>query len=130
MRVDSIDMDCNDLPRLAEFWSAMLGQEAVIGDGYAFIPPTQNGAPHICLLQVPEEKTIKNRLHIDLAVENLEAAAKQAEQLGATRATGVLAGPFPWIVMHDPEGNEFCLIPPSHYMSELVRKHRGQNADA
>ena len=59
-------------------------------------------------------KAGKNRLHFDLAVSDVAAATRQCEALGASRVTeGVLAGPFKWQVMFDPEGNEFCLCPAS-----------------
>jgi hypothetical protein len=60
---------------------------------------------------VPEEKTVKNRLHLDLHGEpgGLEALVERLENLGATRVTEVNQGPAGhWWVMQDPEGNEFC----------------------
>jgi hypothetical protein len=61
---------------------------------------------------VPEPKTVKNRLHLDLHVglDNIDAEAERLESLGATRASERLVeGPAQWIVMQDPEGNEFCV---------------------
>ncbi|GAA2138431.1 VOC family protein [Glycomyces algeriensis] len=61
---------------------------------------------------VPESKTVKNRLHLDLHVglDNIDAEAERLESLGATRAGERLSeGPAQWIVMQDPEGNEFCV---------------------
>lgn len=66
----------------------------------------------ILFQQVPEPKTVKNRLHLDLHVglDHLDAEAERLEALGATRAgERRTEGPAQWIVMQDPEGNEFCV---------------------
>ncbi|WP_205324926.1 VOC family protein [Glycomyces sp. YM15] len=66
----------------------------------------------ILFQQVPEPKTVKNRLHLDLHVgrDNIDAETERLEALGATRAGDRLReGPAEWIVMRDPEGNEFCV---------------------
>jgi predicted enzyme related to lactoylglutathione lyase len=61
---------------------------------------------------VPDDKAGKNRLHLDFRVDDVPAATARCETIGAMRVTeGVLAGPFRWQVMLDPEGNEFCLCP-------------------
>ncbi len=127
-RIDSIELDCNDPDLMTKFWGAILGVEIAVSDEEcAILPPTAT-VPHFCLLKVPEGKSTKNRMHLDIAVDDLDTAVAEAEKLGATRATGQLAGPFPWVVMHDPEGNEFCFIPPSHYMTELVHKDQAEHA--
>jgi predicted enzyme related to lactoylglutathione lyase len=66
----------------------------------------------ILFQQVPEPKTVKNRLHLDLHVglANIDSETERLEALGATRASERLQeGPAQWIVMQDPEGNEFCV---------------------
>lgn len=63
----------------------------------------------IDFLKVPEPKTVKNRLHIDLRTADLAEATEQALVLGATRADDVYSGGS-WEVLRDPEGNEFCLL--------------------
>jgi len=63
---------------------------------------------------VPEGKQVKNRLHLDLAPmagEDHEAAVQRIVDLGATRAD-VGQGDVPWVVLADPEGNEFCVLTP------------------
>jgi predicted enzyme related to lactoylglutathione lyase len=62
-------------------------------------------------LRVPEAKTVKNRLHLDLRSSDLAEATRQAEALGATRADDIYDGGV-WQVMRDPEGNEFCFLRP------------------
>jgi predicted enzyme related to lactoylglutathione lyase len=62
---------------------------------------------------VAETKSVKNRVHLDLATEDLVAARQRVEQLGGRRAEGYEAGGF--LVMVEPEGNEFCLIPAGRF---------------
>jgi Glyoxalase-like domain len=135
-------IDCADPAQLARFWAAALGyveQEPPTGfaswqdflkaqgvpesewnSANAVVDPDQRG-PRIFFQRVPEPKTVKNRLHLDLNVgggraaplearrERVNAEARRLRGLGATevRATEQ-RGEF-WIVMRDPEGNEFCL---------------------
>jgi predicted enzyme related to lactoylglutathione lyase len=65
----------------------------------------------IDFLRVPEAKSVKNRLHLDLRSTDLAAATEQAVALGATRADDVYDQGV-WQVLRDPEGNEFCLLRP------------------
>jgi predicted enzyme related to lactoylglutathione lyase len=109
MRIE-VTLDCNDLDAEARFWAAALGcdVEGVIEGRYMAL-----SGPGISLtLQgVPEGKTVKNRMHIDLLVENVPAEVGRLESLGATRLTPEPHQEFgqTWYVMADPEGNEFCL---------------------
>ena len=113
VQVTSITVDCTDPHRLAGFWSALLGVAvAEVGGDYAELTGLAAGGPNLLFLQVPEGKQGKNRLHLDLAVNDVASAVDKALNLGASRAEGDLAGPFRWVVMLDPEGNEFCLCPP------------------
>jgi predicted enzyme related to lactoylglutathione lyase len=110
--IASISFDANDPYRLGGFWSALLGLAVTeVGPDYAELAPLYPGGPTLLFLQVPEGKTVKNRVHLDLAVDDVAASVEQALTLGATPAEGELAGPFVWKVLCDPEGNEFCLCP-------------------
>jgi predicted enzyme related to lactoylglutathione lyase len=74
-------------------------------------PPASSGAT---FQKVPEGKTMKNRLHLDIGVSDIAAAIGQAEALGAQRVGGIhgdTAGSFQ--VLLDPEGNEWCLVQPA-----------------
>jgi len=104
-------LDCADPDRLAEFWSAALAYDTRrLTEQYTMLVPTDGAAPRILLQKVPEPKTVKNRLHIDLDVSDIDAEAARVESLGATRVSDVMTmGPARWIVMNDPEGNEFCV---------------------
>ena len=65
----------------------------------------------LLFLAVPEPKGAKNRLHLDLRSTDFETAVDAVLALGATRADDVYRGPR-WQVLRDPEGNEFCILPP------------------
>ncbi len=102
--------DAADPPALAGFWASLLGGEmSVDGEGDAWV--TVGSGPRLDFLRVPEVKTLKNRLHLDIAVTNVELATSEALALGASLAGDVHHG-GPWQVLRDPEGNEFCLLPP------------------
>jgi catechol 2,3-dioxygenase-like lactoylglutathione lyase family enzyme len=103
-------IDCRDAPRLAQFWADLLGG-SVEADADSDAVVRAPGPIRLDFLQVPEAKTIKNRLHIDVAASDVEAATQQALVLGATLADDVYDGRR-WQVLRDPEGNEFCLLPP------------------
>jgi len=111
----TLNLDCNDLDRMEAFWSAALHyrRKGAIGPYRSFEPVTGDG-PRLILQQVPENKQVKNRLHIDLdhaATFDIEAEADRLVTLGARKVSGVVEE-FPgsgWIVMADPEGNEFCV---------------------
>ena len=110
--MDEIVIDCHQPRELARFWSAVLGGEVGERDAdwcYIFPP----GWSQLSFQRVPEAKTIKNRLHIDVAVHDLASAMKQAERIGARKIGEVqhtASGSFQ--VLQDPEGNEWCLVVP------------------
>ena len=108
--VAALAIDCSDPPGLARWWSRLLGgsvEDDQDGDATLHAP----GGLVIDFLRVPEPKTVKNRLHLDLRSSDLATATEQALALGATRADDVYAGGS-WQVLRDPEGNEFCLLRP------------------
>jgi hypothetical protein len=107
--IAALAIDCADPPGLARWWARLLGGEVEVDpDGATLQTP---GGLNIDFLRVPEPKTVKNRLHLDLRSSDLEAATRQAEALGATRADDIYDGGL-WQVMRDPEGNEFCFLRP------------------
>lgn len=67
-------------------------------------------APDLLFLRVPESKTVKNRLHIDLRPDDQAAEVLRLEQLGAKRVDIGQGPDVSWVVMADPEGNEFCVL--------------------
>jgi predicted enzyme related to lactoylglutathione lyase len=109
--VAALAVDCADPPGLAGWWRRLLGGSVEVDDaGFATLR-TPDGLA-IDFARVPEPKTVKNRLHLDLRSSDLDAATEQALALGATRADDVYDGGR-WQVLRDPEGNEFCLLRPA-----------------
>jgi predicted enzyme related to lactoylglutathione lyase len=105
-------IDANDPERLARFWSGLLDVEVetTIGDGqFVVLSPADDGLT-VGFQRVGEGKAGKNRLHLDLVVENLDQATAEVESLGGRwlepGRTRELEG-FVWRCMADPEGNEF-----------------------
>jgi hypothetical protein len=112
----SFDFDVADLDVMERFWAAALGYESAGAIGqYRSLRPVDGIGPQLILQQVPEPKTAKNRLHLDLDHEagfDVEAEAARLVALGAVRHSQSVVREFPgmeWIVMADPEGNEFCI---------------------
>ncbi len=112
-RIESIAIDTHDSRLLADFWTQALGWEVVDVDGPLIeIGPADGSGPTIDLLAVPETKTVKNRLHLDLVAEGCTTAEEIArlEALGATRVDVGQDPSVTWTVLADPEGNEFCVL--------------------
>ncbi len=106
---------------LARFWCNLLGTDVdtEVGDGEFIVLATTDEGYTIVIQRVPESKSGKNRVHLDLIVEDLEAATEQVTALGGTWTEPGLTREvdgYRWRVMSDPEGNEFDLQvqPPSH----------------
>jgi predicted enzyme related to lactoylglutathione lyase len=97
---------------LSRFWCEVLGTEEdsrVGGDAYVLLKATEN-APPLALQKVPDEKAVKNRMHLELAAADLDGAVAQIERLGGSKLRDAqeLEG-YTWVNMADPEGNEFDL---------------------
>ena len=111
-----IIVDCSDPALLAAFWSQVLGVE--VGEAledpvqYQPLAPVTPNGPQLIFQRVPESKQGKNRLHLDVRVEDIDAAAARIEALGGYQHPGAdfSEDGFSWRVMADPEGNAFCLI--------------------
>jgi predicted enzyme related to lactoylglutathione lyase len=105
-------LDCADPAALAPFWAEALDYVSLGEFGvYTALFPNGRPGPKLLLQKVDEAKVTKNRMHLDIEVPDIEAEATRLEALGATR---VQADPLheegsTWILMTDPEGNEFCV---------------------
>lgn len=78
--------------------------------GAAIIDPNAPGRPRVLFQLVPERKTVKNRLHFDVRTgDHREDVVRELEQSGAAIQYRGNQGPFEWVTMTDPEGNEFCV---------------------
>jgi predicted enzyme related to lactoylglutathione lyase len=84
--------------------------ELVWAEGAAIRHPT-GGMPRVLFQRVPEPKTVKNRVHLDVRVgaENVAAEVERLTARGATVLHHGQQGPYSWVTMADPEGNELCL---------------------
>jgi predicted enzyme related to lactoylglutathione lyase len=105
-------LDCADPPSLAGFWSEALDYRAYYTDTkMAVLVPREGIASPLILQGVPEPKTGKNRMHLDIVVEDIEAEIQRLQALGARRIDeGVQSfGGTRWVIMSDPEQNEFCV---------------------
>jgi catechol 2,3-dioxygenase-like lactoylglutathione lyase family enzyme len=108
--VAAICIDSADPPALARFYARLLGAPwAVSDDGDAGV--YGYGGPNLDFFRVPETKLVKNRLHLDVRAVDLDDAVAWALEAGASLAPDVYDGEE-WVVLCDPEGNEFCILRP------------------
>src|SRR5262249_2255694 len=120
VRLVHLAFDANDLGPLARFWAAALGWEVAyeaedeaVG-APAGVEDLSPGAVPIVFVPVPERKTGKDRVDLDLAASSPEHHAELAPRLTGLGAKpiDIGQGDVPWAVMADPEGNEFCVLEP------------------
>jgi len=116
IRIQCLCIDTTDPARLASFWEAVLGWRRTYDkDEEVVLEPPQGSpeegiAPDLLILRVPEDKADKNRLHLDLRPEDQAAEVARLEGLGARRADVGQGPDASWVVMADPDGNEFCVL--------------------
>ncbi|MFF4388637.1 MULTISPECIES: VOC family protein [unclassified Streptomyces] len=115
--VRHITFDALDPYRVAEFWSAVTGftmhPDDVEGDDEVMLEPGQPGVPGLLFIRVPDGKSVKNRVHLDIQppTGTRDETVERLIGLGARlvddrRAADGVAG---WVVLADPEGNELCI---------------------
>lgn len=103
-------LDCSDLDRMTKFWRDAAGfvVGGIIEGRYVSL-----GGHRVTLTlqRVDEPKVVKNRMHLDLLVDDLDSEVRRLEELGAIRLTADRHEEFgqTWFVLADPEGNEFCV---------------------
>jgi predicted enzyme related to lactoylglutathione lyase len=106
-RITSVILDCADAPRLARFWTELLGTE-IESEWPEFIFLRQlPDQPRFGFQPVPEPKTVKNRMHVDLTVDSMPDTVGWVEANGGRTLSANVIGDFRWTTMADPEGNEF-----------------------
>jgi predicted enzyme related to lactoylglutathione lyase len=108
-------VDANDVPKLASFWQQVLGWELRSTDDPedAELVAPDGSRPTILFTPVPEPKQAKGRLHIDVSPSAGSDQATELERLlalGAVHADVGQGDDVTWVVLADPEGNEFCLL--------------------
>lgn len=109
--VCNITFDCADPPALARFWGQVTGLP-VIEEPQPGYPESAVGdsRPRLYFVKVPEEKIVKNRVHLDI----MPADRTQGEEIARLTGLGatIVSDRRPdigWVIMADPEGNEFCV---------------------
>ena len=105
-------LDCAEPERLAEFWRDALDYRDYYTDvKLAVLVPKKGIASPLLLQGVPEPKTGKNRMHLDIVVDDIEAEIDRLQKLGAQRIDEDVQsfGGTRWVRMSDPEQNEFCV---------------------
>jgi hypothetical protein len=116
IRVQSVSIDAQDPHALAAFWAGVLGWRQTYADAEEVVleppedSPEDGVSPDLVFLRVPEAKSGKNRLHLDLRPEDQATEVERIESLGAKRAFVGQSDDVTWVVMADPEGNEFCVL--------------------
>ena len=112
-RIAAIAIDAVRPRVVADFWRAVLGwrEMTVDADGIT-LAPADGGWPTIDVFAVPEGKSVKNRLHLDLRADGCSTAEELQRllDLGARRVDVGQGDEVSWLVLADPEGNEFCLL--------------------
>jgi predicted enzyme related to lactoylglutathione lyase len=115
-RILAVAVDCHRPDVLVRFWGSALGEGKTRtwtdSHGTAYTQLDFGDGPALLFQPVPEDKAGKNRLHLDLVPNDLDQRA-EVERL-VTLGAKVLDDPAddPWVVLADPEGNEFCVLPP------------------
>ena len=109
--VDGLSIDCADPAALARFWAEVLDYkiDPSVDPNEISVSPKSGTATPLLFIGVPEGKTIKNRLHLDLRPEDQAAEVERVIGLGAKRVD-IGQGEQTWVVLADPEGNEFCVL--------------------
>ena len=104
-------LDCSNPELLAEFWAPALGYVSLGSAGnYVVLVDEANAMPKLLLQRVTEPKATKNRMHFDIETPDVDREVTRLETLGARRVDGPCSEHGTrWVVMADPEGNEFCV---------------------
>ena len=118
IRIQCVVVDCADPHGLARFWAAALGWRVTFSsDAECALEPPEGSpetdvSPDLLFVKVHDEKVVKNRLHLDLRPADQQVTVDRLLALGATHAEIGQTGEEPWVVLADPEGNEFCVLAP------------------
>jgi hypothetical protein len=109
-RIAAIMVNAANAEELSGFWAALLGTSVSARfDQFVWLKPASPGAPQLAFQEVPDATPGRRRLHLDIHGPDPDGLRAHAESLGAVFVEGHDIGDFHWDVMHDPEGNEFCI---------------------
>ena len=107
---EQVVIDSRDPVALGRWWADALGWVVLDDSAEEFeIRPSEHRLPGLMFGSVPETKESKNRLHLDFRPDDQQAEVDRLLRLGARRVD-VGQGSVPWVVLADPEGNEFCVL--------------------
>jgi predicted enzyme related to lactoylglutathione lyase len=107
---EQVIVDAHDPVALGQWWCEVLGWVVVNDDPEEFeIRPAADQTPGLLFVTASESKVVKNRLHLDFRPDDRDAEVQRVLGLGATRAD-IGQGEQTWVVLADPEGNEFCVL--------------------
>jgi predicted enzyme related to lactoylglutathione lyase len=112
-----IVIDAHDLQALARFWAQVLGWRILSEREQEVVIAVDETAPvGICFMPVKDQKTVKNRVHLDLTPDpdDPDAEIQRILALGARKVDIGQTGAESWTVLADPEGNEFCVVRPKN----------------
>jgi catechol 2,3-dioxygenase-like lactoylglutathione lyase family enzyme len=116
LRIQCVCIDTTDPARLAAFWQEALGWRRTYERDHEVVleppagSPEDGVSPDLLFLRVPERKAGKNRLHLDLRPVDQAAEVARLEELGGRRVQVGQDADVSWVVMADPDGNEFCVL--------------------
>ncbi len=106
-----IVFDCTNPERVTDFWASVTGYEKrMFANGEGYLKPAQEGIPAMMFMPVNSPKIVKNRVHVEINTQDLEADVAQLTELGANLVAQHREEGVTWAVMADPEGNEFCVV--------------------
>ncbi|GAA4237893.1 VOC family protein [Actinomadura meridiana] len=118
-RFYQVVIDSHDPASLAEFWSAVLDQPILYrDDDEVIVGADPHAYPGLCFVRNDDAKTTKNHVHVDLDPDDLNAEVERVLALGARRVDIGQSADVPWVVLADPEGNEFCVLRPHKSLVE------------
>lgn len=113
-KFSELTIDSTDPAALARWWGDVLGYDVTddSDDDVVEIAGPHESGPTLVFARVPEKKTVKNRLHIDVSPTDRDQGEELERllALGARRADVGQGDDVTWVVLTDPEGNEFCLL--------------------
>jgi hypothetical protein len=107
---DEICIDAHDASALGAWWSTVLGWPwGIDADGDVVLHAPPGAGPNWLFIAVPDDKVVKNRIHLDFRPDDQQAEVDRVLGLGA-RHVDIGQGEESWVVLADPEGNEFCIL--------------------
>ena len=106
----AVVVDATDPPRLARWWAEVLGYRIASEWSDEVVIEGEAGGPSLAFVTVPEAKSAKNRLHLDITPDDQAAEVERLVDMGARHVDVSQGEKATWVVLADPEGNEFCVL--------------------